>query len=82
MGKGFLCLKIENKVFQALRCLRFQCQDLPQPERVALASGCQGRQTGGLPGGGAGCSGPQSPPPLTPAVLLLQPENTLGLSSR
>lgn len=42
-----------------------------------VGGGRGGPSREGLPG----CSGPLSPPPLSPAVLVLQPENTLGLSS-
>lgn len=79
LEKGFLCLKI---TFSRSRTL------LPLHAGTSCSLRGQlwllGAQAGrpGPPGRDAGCPGPPSPPPLTPAVLLPQPENTLGLSSR
>ena len=79
LDKAFLCLK--TKFSRPALCRGSE----PQPA-TALEGG-SGRRVSGQAdwasraGGGAGCSGPPSPPPLTPAVLLLQPENTRGLSS-
>lgn len=79
LGKASLCLKIKfsrpGAMLQLWAGTRLSLRRWLWPA---------GEQAGrpGSPGGDAGCSGPLAPPPLAPAVLLLQPENTPGLLCR
>lgn len=84
LEKGFLCLKIKSQFSRP--CAVPQRRTGTRCSLKAWFWRCEWAGRGwsggaGLQGGGAGCSGPLSPPPLTPAVFLLQPENTPGLSS-
>lgn len=80
LGTRVPLLKIKSK-FSGPCWAAAPCQAPPQPGGTAGSGGGRVGAGEGAPRGGAGCSGPPAPPPLTPAVLLPKPENTRGLSS-